>query len=195
MCWVQFQFTLCLVQFQFTLCWVQFQFTLCWVCAGLETFSQLISATEDGKYQIPAFKTDDSATFRYRGFMIDTSRHYLDLQTIYDHIVSGNCLSSLGFNMFVTIPPFHLSSHLFSLSPSSSVTIPPFLPFFLTLSFLDCSLPISPLNSSCTLGCNGLEQAQCSPLAYCRRPVVPVHKHHLPRHGHNGSHHGNSHVQ
>ena len=59
------------------------------VPTGLETFSQLVSGTGAvGKYQVPSFKTVDSAVFRYRGFMIDTSRHFLNLQTILDHIVS-----------------------------------------------------------------------------------------------------------
>ncbi len=41
-----------------------------------------------GQFQVPSFKANDVPSFLYRGFMIDTSRHFLEMKTIMDHLVS-----------------------------------------------------------------------------------------------------------
>ncbi|XP_064391207.1 beta-hexosaminidase subunit alpha-like [Halichondria panicea] len=53
---------------------------------GLETFSQLVSTNSMGQFQVPSFKANDVPSFLYRGFMIDTSRHFLEMKTIMDHL-------------------------------------------------------------------------------------------------------------
>jgi len=62
---------------------------------GLETFSQLVThqASKD-KYYVQGISVVDYPRFQYRGFMIDSSRHFLDLPAIYQHI------DAMAYNKF-----------------------------------------------------------------------------------------------
>eukprot|EP01121_Diplochlamys_sp_Union-15-3_P016663 TRINITY_DN5718_c0_g1_i1.p1 TRINITY_DN5718_c0_g1~~TRINITY_DN5718_c0_g1_i1.p1 ORF type:complete len:524 (-),score=76.38 TRINITY_DN5718_c0_g1_i1:60-1406(-) len=54
---------------------------------GLETFSQLVDYDyKTFTYSIASTVISDYPRFAFRGTMIDTSRHYLTLQTIYQHL-------------------------------------------------------------------------------------------------------------
>lgn len=48
---------------------------------GMETFLQLIS-TEDGACRLPAVTIDDAPRFRWRGYMVDVSRHFEPIDEI-----------------------------------------------------------------------------------------------------------------
>ncbi|XP_065050975.1 beta-hexosaminidase subunit beta-like [Rhopilema esculentum] len=50
---------------------------------GLETFSQIIYINKNNKYLARKTKVKDWPRFKHRGFLIDTSRHYLPLKTLY----------------------------------------------------------------------------------------------------------------
>ena len=52
---------------------------------GLETFSQLVFENQTN-YMIHKNKIKDKPRFRYRGFLIDTSRHYLPVPTIFQFL-------------------------------------------------------------------------------------------------------------
>ena len=52
---------------------------------GLETFSQLVFENQTN-YMIHKNKIKDQPRFKYRGFLIDTSRHYLSLQVIFQFL-------------------------------------------------------------------------------------------------------------
>ncbi|KAG1671930.1 Beta-hexosaminidase subunit alpha [Nymphon striatum] len=52
------------------------------VLRGLETFSQLVTYTEDSRYEIQGIQIFDFPRFAYRGFMLDTSRHFLSKSII-----------------------------------------------------------------------------------------------------------------
>ncbi|XP_069483588.1 beta-hexosaminidase subunit beta isoform X3 [Ambystoma mexicanum] len=61
---------------------------------GLETFSQLINEDEFGAFQINKSEIKDFPRFAHRGILIDTSRHYLPLRTIFLN------LDAMAFNKF-----------------------------------------------------------------------------------------------
>lgn len=62
---------------------------------GLETFSQLVYRTQDGSYCInEVIMIKDEPRFGFRGTMIDTSRHYLSLDTILRHV------DAMAYNKF-----------------------------------------------------------------------------------------------
>jgi hexosaminidase len=68
---------------------------------GLETFSQLVYHTEDGQYTISGVvDIKDTPRFSYRGIMIDTSRHFLNVHTILKHLdaMSYNKLNVLHWH-------------------------------------------------------------------------------------------------
>ena len=56
--------------------------------AGLETFSQLVTF-EAGQYYLPQCSISDRPRFKYRGFLVDTARHYQPLKYLYQFLVSG----------------------------------------------------------------------------------------------------------
>lgn len=51
---------------------------------AFETFSQLLQRNSEGKHKVSGLpiSVQDSPSFKWRGLMIDTSRHYLPLETI-----------------------------------------------------------------------------------------------------------------
>lgn len=53
---------------------------------GLETFSQLVFQDENGNFLAHEGKITDFPRFHYRGFLIDTSRHFIQPSVIYSHI-------------------------------------------------------------------------------------------------------------
>ena len=57
------------------------------VHVGLETFSQLVTF-ENGQYYLPQCSISDQPRFKYRGFLVDTSRHYQPLKYLYQFLVS-----------------------------------------------------------------------------------------------------------
>ncbi|XP_077869996.1 beta-hexosaminidase subunit alpha-like [Saccoglossus kowalevskii] len=64
---------------------------------GLETFSQMVYQLDDdndGEYYINASYVTDFPRFGYRGFMLDTCRHYMPLDTILKH------LDAMAYNKF-----------------------------------------------------------------------------------------------
>ena len=63
---------------------------------GLETFSQLVYQNESGAYFVQQSKILDHPRFYHRGFLIDTSRHYLSLAHISDFL---DAMSYSKFNV------------------------------------------------------------------------------------------------
>ncbi|XP_029186896.2 beta-hexosaminidase subunit beta-like [Acropora millepora] len=61
---------------------------------GLETFSQVVHQDEVGFYLANGSSISDYPRFQHRGFMIDTSRHYLDISVILKFI------EALSYNKF-----------------------------------------------------------------------------------------------
>ncbi|XP_018120717.1 beta-hexosaminidase subunit beta isoform X2 [Xenopus laevis] len=61
---------------------------------GLETFSQLIYEDSFGAFLINKTHIEDSPRFAHRGVLLDTSRHYLPLKTIFLN------LDAMAFNKF-----------------------------------------------------------------------------------------------
>jgi hexosaminidase len=51
------------------------------VLRGLQTFLQLVAATEDG-FSVPAVHIEDRPRFPWRGLMIDSSRHFIPVEAI-----------------------------------------------------------------------------------------------------------------
>ncbi|KAI4469172.1 beta-hexosaminidase [Holotrichia oblita] len=57
------------------------------ILRGLETFSQLLyNNNDDPNLYINATKIEDFPRFTHRGLLLDTSRHYLEIDTIYQHL-------------------------------------------------------------------------------------------------------------
>ncbi|KAF8567493.1 hypothetical protein P879_01148 [Paragonimus westermani] len=57
------------------------------VLHGLETIAQLVYRSQTNTPIIEAQHIDDKPRYLHRGFLIDTSRHYLDLQHIFQFVV------------------------------------------------------------------------------------------------------------
>jgi len=49
---------------------------------GLETFSQLVVSASTGRFTVKSAKIKDSPRFPHRGFMIDTSRHFITVPVL-----------------------------------------------------------------------------------------------------------------
>eukprot|EP00794_Sanderia_malayensis_P016574 gene16574-18259_t len=63
---------------------------------GLETFSQVVHQNESGSYFVQMNHINDFPRFHHRGFMIDTSRHYVAVPIILDFI---DAMSYSKFNV------------------------------------------------------------------------------------------------
>ena len=57
------------------------------VLYGLETLSQLIFKTSDGKFLVREVDIEDSPRFTHRGIMLDSSRHFLPVKTLKHNMV------------------------------------------------------------------------------------------------------------
>ncbi|XP_050538784.1 beta-hexosaminidase subunit beta-like [Daktulosphaira vitifoliae] len=64
---------------------------------GLETFSQLVYLTEDGTFQVRGTFIKDYPKYSHRGYMLDTSRHFLDVKTI---LTSLDAMAYSKLNVF-----------------------------------------------------------------------------------------------
>ncbi|KAG1686318.1 Beta-hexosaminidase subunit alpha [Nymphon striatum] len=53
---------------------------------GIETFSQLITLTTDATFEVKGVNITDFPRFQHRGFMVDTSRHFLSVKVILQNI-------------------------------------------------------------------------------------------------------------
>merc|ERR1712241_817566 len=49
---------------------------------GLETFSQVVHQNWTGSYRVEENLIEDFPRFHYRGFLIDTSRHFVNIKFI-----------------------------------------------------------------------------------------------------------------
>ncbi|KAF0752275.1 beta-hexosaminidase subunit beta-like, partial [Aphis craccivora] len=68
------------------------------ILRGLETFSQLVHLKTDGStFVLQCTSIVDYPKFRHRGFLLDTSRHYLPVQTI---IKTLDAMSYSKMNVF-----------------------------------------------------------------------------------------------
>jgi hexosaminidase len=61
---------------------------------GMETFLQLITA-QNGACQLPAVTIDDAPRFRWRGFMLDVSRHFEPVEVI-KRTIDGMAIAKLN---------------------------------------------------------------------------------------------------
>ena len=59
---------------------------------GLETFSQLVSTYN---YSIPCVDIEDFPRYKFRGFMVDTSRHYLSIPVL-KHLITAASWTKLN---------------------------------------------------------------------------------------------------
>eukprot|EP01132_Coremiostelium_polycephalum_P012061 gene12061-14749_t len=83
---------------------------------GLETFKQLVTYSDStGTYSLPSVSITDSPRFPWRGFMIDTARHYQPKSMIL-HIIDA-----LGYNKFNVLHWHIVDAQSF---PVQSVTYP-----------------------------------------------------------------------
>ncbi|XP_068169794.1 beta-hexosaminidase subunit alpha [Antennarius striatus] len=84
------------------------------VLRGLETFSQLVYQDGFGSYFVNKTTIEDFPRFKYRGILLDTSRHYLPLRTIFKTL---DAMAYSKFNVFhwhiVDDPSFPYQSYSF----------------------------------------------------------------------------------
>merc|ERR1712004_641109 len=64
---------------------------------GIETFSQLVFQNDEGTYQIKNTEVSDKPRFHHRGVLLDTSRHYLPVNSILANI---EAMAYNKFNVF-----------------------------------------------------------------------------------------------
>lgn len=67
------------------------------VLHGIETLLQLVAQDSDNKWVIPAVNITDAPRFSWRGVMIDSSRHYLSVESIKRQI---DGMAAAKFNVF-----------------------------------------------------------------------------------------------
>uniref|UniRef100_A0A3Q2G2C4 Beta-hexosaminidase n=1 Tax=Cyprinodon variegatus TaxID=28743 RepID=A0A3Q2G2C4_CYPVA len=81
---------------------------------GLESFSQLVYQDDVGSYYINKTYIEDFPQFKYRGILLDTSRHYLPVPAI---LKTLDAMAYSKFNVFhwhiVDDPSFPYQSHTF----------------------------------------------------------------------------------
>ncbi|XP_071964485.1 beta-hexosaminidase subunit beta-like [Antedon mediterranea] len=84
------------------------------VLRGLETFSQLIYIAEDGRQTINKTNIVDRPRFPYRGLLLDTSRHFIEVSTLLKNLdaMAYSKLNVLHFHL-VDNPSFPYQSHTF----------------------------------------------------------------------------------
>lgn len=60
------------------------------VVRGLETFTQLVWQDGNRHYRINGTEIRDWPQYKYRGLLLDTSRHFVPLRTLLDNLVSSD---------------------------------------------------------------------------------------------------------
>lgn len=77
---------------------------------GLETLSQLVYQDLNGSYLINATRISDWPQFKYRGLLLDTSRHFIPLSVLMQNLVSMRSPHQTHF----TILPHSTTRSLFA---------------------------------------------------------------------------------
>nr|AYV99610.1 venom polypeptide [Dolopus genitalis] len=85
------------------------------ILRGLETYSQLITPHKDGLLRVPDIRIRDYPRFPHRGFLLDTSRHYMSMETIY------NVLDGMEYNKLNVFHWHIVDDHSF---PYQSINFP-----------------------------------------------------------------------
>ncbi|XP_055372164.1 beta-hexosaminidase subunit beta-like [Condylostylus longicornis] len=65
------------------------------ILRGLETYSQLITPANNGLLKIRDVRIRDSPRYPHRGLLLDTSRHFMEMKTIYD-VLDGMAYNKLN---------------------------------------------------------------------------------------------------